>query len=78
MVFLWIIGSVIILRALIGWEVQVSKTRILPKHRARFLALALLPIFGLANEPGLLSVAFLFYMAAFAILGCLLSVERRA
>lgn len=78
MVFLWIVGSVIILRALIGWEVQVSKARVLPKSRARILALALLPIFSLGNEPGLLSVAFLFYMTAFAIIGCLLSVERVA
>lgn len=76
MIFLWIIGSIVIFRALIGWEVKVSQARVLPKARARFLALALLPVFSLADERRLISVAFLVYMLAFALLGCLLSVRR--
>jgi hypothetical protein len=76
MALLYIVGSIIILRALIGWEVRVSKSRVLPKHRARYLALALLPMFALADEKGLLGVCFVLYLLAFAILGCLFSVAR--
>lgn len=43
MIILWIAFAVILVRALIGWEIKISKTDSLTKKQARVLALACLP-----------------------------------
>jgi hypothetical protein len=68
MIILYIAFAVVFGRALIGWEIKVSKSRSLTKGQARFAAAACLPIFGLADERGLLGPCILIYLVAFSLL----------
>lgn len=73
MIILWLAFAVILVRALIGWEIKVSKTDSLTKKQARVLALACLPVLLTANERGLASPAVILYLVLFCLGACVLA-----
>jgi hypothetical protein len=74
MILLYIAFAVVLIRALAGWEIKVSKSDSLTKPQARFLALGCLPALAVANEKGMTGPAIILYLVAFCLGACVLAV----
>lgn len=73
MILLYIAFAVILIRALVGWEVKVSKADSLTKTQARLLALGCLPALAVANERGMVGPAIILYLVVFCLGACVLA-----
>ena len=76
MIVLYIMATIVFLRAVAGKEIAFSRRRLVPGRRARWIAIALLPLLALgASSSGLMGIGLILYILSFCAVAAMATVK---